>query len=47
MRNIVVLGMHRSGTSMVAGALASAGIYVGREEELLAMAKSAGGGAPS
>ena len=36
MRNIIVLGMHRSGTSMVAGALASSGVYVGRDEELLA-----------
>ena len=35
MRNVVILGMHRSGTSMVAGALASAGIYVGANAELL------------
>ncbi|MFT7048400.1 MAG: GT2 family glycosyltransferase [Halioglobus sp.] len=35
MRNIVVLGMHRSGTSMVARALASAGVYVGQQTELL------------
>jgi len=34
-RNVVILGMHRSGTSMVAGALASAGVYVGAEQELL------------
>ena len=37
MRNVVILGMHRSGTSMVAGALASAGIYVGDKAELLAV----------
>ncbi len=35
MRNIVVLGMHRSGTSMVAGALGRAGIYIGEPEDLL------------
>ncbi len=35
MRNVVILGMHRSGTSMVAEALASAGIYVGEPAELL------------
>ena len=35
MRNVVILGMHRSGTSMVAGALASTGIYVGEQEDLL------------
>ena len=36
MRNIAILGMHRSGTSMVAGALASAGVHVGEPEALLA-----------
>ncbi|RLA61608.1 MAG: hypothetical protein DRR04_02530 [Gammaproteobacteria bacterium] len=35
MRNVVILGMHRSGTSMVAAALASAGLYAGRPAELL------------
>lgn len=35
MRNLIVLGMHRSGTSMVASALASAGVYAGEPEELL------------
>ena len=35
MRNVVILGMHRSGTSMVAEALASAGLYVGEPEDLL------------
>ena len=35
MRNIVILGMHRSGTSMVARALATAGLYVGEQGELL------------
>ncbi len=35
MRNIIILGMHRSGTSMVAGVLAAAGIYTGEKEELL------------
>jgi GT2 family glycosyltransferase len=35
MRNVVILGMHRSGTSMVAEALASAGVYVGEDAELL------------
>lgn len=35
MRNVVILGMHRSGTSMVAEALASCGIYVGEQSELL------------
>ena len=35
MRNIVILGMHRSGTSMVAEALASGGIFVGEPDELL------------
>ncbi len=34
-RNLVILGMHRSGTSMVAGALAP-GLHIGSEEELLA-----------
>jgi len=36
MRNVIILGMHRSGTSMVAGALASVGLYAGESEELLA-----------
>ncbi len=36
MRNIAILGMHRSGTSMVASALASAGVYVGEPQALLA-----------
>ena len=36
MRNVIILGMHRSGTSMVAGALASAGVYAGETDELLA-----------
>jgi GT2 family glycosyltransferase len=36
MRNIVILGMHRSGTSMVAGALAAAGVYAGEDADLLA-----------
>ena len=35
-RNLVILGMHRSGTSMVAGALASAGLRAGEEGDLLA-----------
>ncbi|MFV0277712.1 MAG: glycosyltransferase [Parahaliea sp.] len=35
MRNIIILGMHRSGTSMVAGALGRAGVYIGEHEELL------------
>jgi hypothetical protein len=35
MRNVVILGMHRSGTSMVAEALASGGLYVGETAELL------------
>lgn len=35
MRNLVIFGMHRSGTSMVAGALARAGLYVGADGELL------------
>ena len=35
MRNVVILGMHRSGPSMVAGALASPGLYVGEQEDLL------------
>ena len=35
MRNVVILGMHRSGTSMVAEALASGGIYVGEPADLL------------
>lgn len=35
MRNVVILGMHRSGTSMVAGELAAAGLYVGTPAELL------------
>lgn len=33
-RQIVVLGMHRSGTSAVAGALAAMGVHVGDEDEL-------------
>ena len=40
MRNIAILGMHRSGTSMVAGALASAGVRNGESE---ALAGPAGG----
>ncbi len=36
MRNVVILGMHRSGTSMVAEALASGGLFVGEPDELLA-----------
>ncbi|WP_116367402.1 glycosyltransferase [Parahaliea mediterranea] len=36
MSNIVVLGMHRSGTSMVAGSLAQNGFYVGEPDEQLA-----------
>ncbi|QIB66325.1 hypothetical protein [Kineobactrum salinum] len=35
MRNVVILGMHRSGTSMVAGELVAAGLYAGAAEELL------------
>ncbi len=35
MKNIVVIGMHRSGTSMVAGALARAGLFAGSDDELL------------
>jgi GT2 family glycosyltransferase len=34
-RNLIVLGMHRSGTSMVAGALAAQGMTVGAPSELL------------
>ena len=33
-RQLIVLGMHRSGTSATAGALARMGVYVGDEEEL-------------
>jgi GT2 family glycosyltransferase len=33
--NLVILGMHRSGTSMVAGALSSVGIGVGDTDELM------------
>ena len=35
MRNVVILGMHRSGTSMVAEVLAASGIYVGDPADLL------------
>ncbi len=35
MTNVVILGMHRSGTSMVAGALANAGLFVGLDDDLL------------
>ncbi len=35
-KNITVLGMHRSGTSLVANALASAGMYCGETPELMA-----------
>jgi len=35
MRNVVILGMHRSGTSMVAGALAAGGVFVGNAGDLL------------
>ena len=35
-RQIIVLGMHRSGTSALTGALAQMGIYVGAEEDLTA-----------
>ncbi len=35
MRNVVILGMHRSGTSMVARALAFSGVYAGEDSELL------------
>ncbi|MEP5324441.1 glycosyltransferase, partial [Marinobacter alexandrii] len=34
-KNVVVLGMHRSGTSMVAGALVKAGLYAGQSSDLL------------
>ncbi|WMJ72092.1 hypothetical protein RCC89_02750 [Cytophagaceae bacterium ABcell3] len=34
MKNIIVLGMHRSGTSMVTGLLSKLGYYVGAPEEL-------------
>ncbi len=36
MEQLVVLGMHRSGTSLVAGLLSKLGLYVGEEPELLA-----------
>lgn len=36
---VAVLGMHRSGTSAVAGFLARAGFYAGEEDELLAPAE--------
>ena len=36
MRNVAILGMHRSGTSMVAAALASSGLYAGETADLLA-----------
>ncbi|MEP0202302.1 MAG: glycosyltransferase [Halioglobus sp.] len=35
MRNIVILGMHRSGTSMVSGALVKCGLYAGESDDLL------------
>ncbi len=34
-KNLVVLGMHRSGTSMIAGLLARCGWYVGEDDELM------------
>jgi GT2 family glycosyltransferase/glycosyltransferase involved in cell wall biosynthesis len=34
-KNLVVLGMHRSGTSMIAGGLASRGLYAGADSELV------------
>ena len=33
--NIVIIGMHRSGTSMIAGVLAELGYHVGYEDELI------------
>ena len=33
--NVIILGMHRSGTSMLSGLLEKAGFYVGSESELL------------
>ena len=35
----VILGMHRSGTSAVAGFLAKAGFFAGEEADLLAVAE--------
>ncbi len=37
MRNLVILGMHRSGTSMVAGALTATGLNPGPKQELLSV----------
>lgn len=34
-KNLLILGMHRSGTSMVAGALARCGLHVGTEDDLM------------
>src|SRR5688500_12751640 len=34
-QQIVVLGMHRSGTSAIAGLIRAMGVYAGRNEELL------------
>ena len=38
-RNLVILGMHRSGTSMVAGLLGACGWYVGEDDELIPAAE--------
>ena len=35
MKNLVILGMHRSGTSLIARALANAGLAVGEPDDLL------------
>ena len=34
-KNLVILGMHRSGTSMISGALVRCGLYAGIQDELL------------
>ena len=38
-KNLVVLGMHRSGTSMVSGALVRSGFHAGIEDELMSAAE--------
>ena len=33
--NIVILGMHRSGTSLITGILNKAGFFIGYQDELI------------